>query len=122
MCTRTHTHGAAHSSCTDEMSLLLQAHTHKLKQTYLFVASPLPFTVPPTACSCFLFLLATFVSISCDIPFDFLITFLFSVLQELNNFTHHGHKPIHSLSRPSDGTQIQLDDVRIHTVGKIINK
>lgn len=82
---------------------LWQEHTHTLaKRAFfsaffclLFALSPsLRTSLPPIP-----FPLASSVSISCDIPFCFLITALYFVLLVPNNFIDGGHKPIHSLSR-----------------------
>lgn len=93
----THTH----SMCAHAHALIYSVmctYQHMLKKTFFSSAFCLPFA-PSSSRSLFLFPLTGSVSIRCDIPFCFLITSLYFVLPEPNNFIDDGHKPIHSLSR-----------------------
>lgn len=94
-----------------------ETHAHTGKKRVFFSAfvsplcpQPLPHSLPP-----FPFPPARSVSISCDIPFCFLITALFFVLLVPNNFIDGGHKPIHSLSRAACREQRQ-----IHGAGALV--
>lgn len=112
----THTHTKRmHMHTHAGTYMLSHGHTNTLVKRAVFSAFCLLFA-PASSRSPFLFPLASSVSISCDIPFCFLITALFFVLLGPNNFIDGGHKPIHCLSRTACGHKhkFMVEDFMCH--------
>lgn len=108
---------ALHTRYTHAHALIrsvMCTHTHINLNRPFFFAFCLPFAVPSSSRSPFLFPLTGSVSIRCDIPFCFLITSLCFVLLEPNNFIDDGHKT-HTLPvKNCTQAQTQIHGVGVH--------